>query len=228
MQLLIRRISGWAYQSGFMVGKWRSQRMRDFVESVRPPPGARILDLGGTDYNWKLVRHDYHVTIVNLPNGGTRHQNTDHYRFVEGDATNLREMFDDQSFDVVFSNSVIEHVGGPEAQERFRDEVYRLAPAHWVQTPSDQFPLEVHTGIPYYWHLPEAVKELLHRRWKANLPGWYAMVAGTTVLSRARMRELFYRSSLYTEKVFGLEKSYAAYVAFPYDRIERANGASMP
>ncbi|WP_255695553.1 methyltransferase domain-containing protein [Rhodohalobacter sp. 614A] len=56
------------------------------------------------------------------------------FQYVQGDALDMH-MFEDKSFDVVFSNSVIEHVGSFENQRRFADEVRRVGKAYWVQTP---------------------------------------------------------------------------------------------
>ncbi|HEX4060865.1 MAG TPA: UDP-N-acetylmuramoyl-tripeptide--D-alanyl-D-alanine ligase [Streptosporangiaceae bacterium] len=49
-------------------------------------------------------------------------------------------------YDLVFSNSLIEHVGGHERRERFADTVHQLSGAYWVQTPYRYFPVEPH------WH----------------------------------------------------------------------------
>jgi len=54
------------------------------------------------------------------------------------------------SFDAVYSNSTIEHVGDESRQALFAAAVRRLAPAYWVQTPSSHFPIEIHTGVSLY------------------------------------------------------------------------------
>ena len=79
--------------------------------------GDKIIDLGGTCEIWDFVETPLDVTIVNLPGvdvkpaADSRHS----FHFVVGDATRLD--YDDNHFDLVFSNSVIEHVGG-EKQEQ--------------------------------------------------------------------------------------------------------------
>jgi hypothetical protein len=191
--------------------------MEAFVRLVGPPPDARILDLGGTEHLWQLVDHSFDVTILNLPDGevGASPEGSGtlgDFRHLIGDATELdAHLFPDKSYDVVFSNSVIEHVGGPHKQEAFAEQVRRLSDAYWVQTPSPRFPLEPHTGVPFYWRLPPAFKRLLHRRWEREIPQWMEMVRGTTVLTRREMDHLFPDVQCYTERVLGLEKSYACY-----------------
>lgn len=188
----------------------RRARMRWFVEFLqavgeRPP---RILDLGGLPAFWANVPQPLDVTILNLP--GTIHETpSSHHRFtyVEGDACDVRQ-FADHSFDVVFSNSVIEHVGDASRQAAFAREVFRLGRRYWVQTPSKWFPVEAHCGMPGWWFYPQTVRERFIRRWRERLPAWTEMIEGTRVLSKARLRELFPGGRLRTERLFGFPKSY--------------------
>ena len=133
--------------------KWRKGRINEFLSRVVPPPKAKIVDLGGTSSMWGLFEHDFQVTLVNLPGSFQREASDPRITFVEADATNLRNVFDSKSFDIVYSNSVIEHVGDEAMQNAFASEVHRLADAFWVQTPSIRFPFEVHTRVPLYWKL---------------------------------------------------------------------------
>jgi len=217
MQLLIRRLSQFAYAGNTFVARWRAVRMEAFQNLVRPPAKARIIDLGGTTHMWKLVPHDYHVTLVNLPGSYSeeeRRTRPDNVEFIEGDACDLGARFQDGAFDVVFSNSVIEHVGDHPRRAAFAREVKRLGRAYWIQTPSDRFPIEAHTGVPYYFRLPEFAREALVARWEKKLPAWTEFIRGTCVVSRAEMQELFPRSELYLERKLLLEKSYAVYRPF--------------
>jgi 2-polyprenyl-3-methyl-5-hydroxy-6-metoxy-1,4-benzoquinol methylase len=64
--------------------------------------------------------------------------------------------FADQSFDWVFSNAVIEHVGGIEEQRKFAREISRVARCgYFVTTPNKFFSIEPHTLLPLYQFLPE-------------------------------------------------------------------------
>lgn len=189
--------------------KWRKGRINEFLSRVAPPPNARIVDLGGTSSMWSLFEHDFQVTLVNLPGSFREQTSSPRVSLVEADATDLRNVFDAKSFDVVYSNSVIEHVGDEKKQSAFASEVHRLADAFWIQTPSTRFPLEVHTRVPFYWSLPERFRERLVENWGRKLPAWTEMIKGTRVLSEDRMRELFPSARVYHERSFGFEKSYS-------------------
>lgn len=215
LQILARKLTARLYSGDSFVRAWRSERWRSFLDCVSPPPGARILDIGGTPYMWGLGKHDFKVTILNLPGTIPEGDRKPGFAFVEADATDLTGIYRDRSFDVVYSNSVIEHVGAETKQEEFAREVRRLAPAYWVQTPSDRFFLEVHTGVPFYWDLPARAREQLVRGWRKRLPAWTSMIDELRVLSRSRMRRLFPDGRTYIERRFLFEKSYCFYRAFP-------------
>jgi Methyltransferase domain len=216
MQEMMRGLSDRLYAEQSFVQAWRTQRFRSFLNLVNPPKNAKIIDLGGTSYMWNLVEHDFNVTLINLPGTADHSQASRNLRVVEADATNLKDLFADQSFDVVYSNSVIEHVGGAESQAAFAAEVLRLAQAYWVQTPSNWFPVEIHSGFPLYWQLPEAGRTYLKRRWHQRLPDWTEMMDNTTVLTCNQLRQLFPDANLYRERRLMLEKSYAVYL--PYSK----------
>ncbi len=185
--------------------------MLHMIKLVELPPGARLLDLGGTPEIWRTVDFNFQITFVNLPDTISASNKVAGFTYIEHDACDLKGILEDHAFDFVFSNSTIEHVGDASRQEQFAHEVQRLAPAYWVQTPSDQFPFEVHTWVPFYWSLPSPVQNRLKRNWKHRLPKWAEMIEGTRVLSRRRMGELFPGAKCYIERLFGLEKSYSFY-----------------
>jgi hypothetical protein len=191
---------------------WRRKRMQDMIDRMRLPNRSRIIDLGGSEGIWSLIDHDFHVTLVNLPGFNPPVSDPTHFSRIEGDACDLSDRFADGSFDAVFSNSTIEHVGDEQRQTRFAAEVRRLAPAFWVQTPSTLSPIEPHTSIPFYWRLPTSVREAILSNWNKQAPGWVDMLRETRVLSRQRMQELFPGSQLYVEHVLGIEKSYTSYM----------------
>lgn len=65
--------------------------------------------------------------------------------------------FPDHSFDVCWSNAVIEHVGEKERQILFIKEIKRVAKVAFITTPNRFFPVEVHTRIPLLHYLPKKV-----------------------------------------------------------------------
>lgn len=229
MQVHIRRLTQLAYSGRRSpILALRRRRMAEFVRRVAPTPGARILDLGGSPEIWRLLPERYDVTLVNLPGGmdklaGALVDGRRDFRVVLADACDLRDLFDDDAFDVVFSNSVIEHVGDAARRRAFAREVRRLAPAYWVQTPSPRFPIEPHTGVPYFFSLPASVRRRMIESWRRTLPLYAEMVDGTTVVHAEEMAALFPDAEVYRERVLGFEKSYSFY------RLARAGGArTMP
>jgi 2-polyprenyl-3-methyl-5-hydroxy-6-metoxy-1,4-benzoquinol methylase len=72
------------------------------------------------------------------------------WRYVRADA--LRLPFADDSFDLVLSNAVIEHVGDEQAQRRFAEEHARVGKSWIITTPNRWFPVESHTNaILRHW-----------------------------------------------------------------------------
>ena len=188
----------------------RMQRLTDFL-AERELSHPRILDLGGQPGIWAFVERPLEITILNLPGIIVPAEQTIHtIEYVEGDACNVSQ-YEDGSFDLVFSNSVIEHVGDDINQERFAKEVYRLAKYHWIQTPSKYFPIEAHCGMPFWWFWPQVLRQSFIMRWKEKTPKWTEMVEGTRVLSKQRLKELFPNSQINTEWSLGFIKSYIAH-----------------
>src|SRR4051812_20033415 len=88
--------------------KWRRKRMQDMLALMGLPAGSRIADFGGHEGIWYLTDHDFHVTLINLPGFNPPPRDPLRFRSIEGDACDLSRMFEDHSFDAVFSNSTIE------------------------------------------------------------------------------------------------------------------------
>jgi SAM-dependent methyltransferase len=135
--------------------------MREFCERLGVTAETRILDVGGTPANWLLTDVRPHITLLNMPRGQERGEQG--FTFVSGDGCQLP--FRDQSFEIVFSNSVIEHVGSPEQQRRFAAEVQRVGKRYWVQTPNRWFPVEQHLLTPLVHWLPANLQRAWVTRW---------------------------------------------------------------
>jgi 2-polyprenyl-3-methyl-5-hydroxy-6-metoxy-1,4-benzoquinol methylase len=170
--------------------------------------GMSVIDLGGSPMTWKTVPFSLNLTVLNLPGGVPRDNAIRHkITYIEGDACDVKE-FGDRSFDMVFSNSVIEHVGAVDKRASFAKEVRRLGRSYWVQTPAIWFPLEPHCGMPFWWFYPEFVKRYFIERWRKKLPAWTTMVEETTILLKSELRQLFPEATILTEKFLGIPKSY--------------------
>jgi hypothetical protein len=192
--------------------------MARFETMVRTGPfPVRIVDIGGTVSFWELMgwtgRQDVQIHVVNLEGQPCAYPNM---TVAVGDACNLSGIAD-QSFDIAFSNSVIEHVGGMVEKRRMAAEVRRVAKRYWVQTPNFWFPIEPHFLFPGWQWLPEGLRvSILQRRnvgWNARTPEYekaLEVVRHAQLLSRRDMRELFPEAKLVAERFCGLVKSWTA------------------
>jgi len=190
----------------------RKSRMKLFLERMKIRGGERIIDLGGVAAFWNDCHLPLNITVVNLPGSGLRQGagSIHNMTFVEGDACNI-PFVSDNSFDIAFSNSVIEHVGPADNQRAFAREVNRIAPRFWVQTPSIWFPIEAHNHMPFWWAYPAPLKDWFIGRWRCKLPAWTEMIEHTTVIKRGELQEMFPKGTIWTEYFGGFPKSYVTY-----------------
>jgi len=140
--------------------RFRGARMRCFAAEFGITAETRVLDIGGTPDCWRLLPVAPRVTLLNTPRARADLAGTESW--VAGDGRALP--FRDGAFDVVFSNSVIEHVGDAASQRRFAAEVARVGRAYWVQTPNRWFPLEQHLLTPFLHWLPQRWQRALAPR----------------------------------------------------------------
>jgi SAM-dependent methyltransferase len=160
---------------------------------------------------WNDIPDQLDITILNLEGAARADFKSHHHiRYVVGDACAVSS-FGDKQFDVVFSNSVIEHVGDQQRRAQFAHEARRLGRSYWVQTPSKWFPIEAHCGMPFWWFYPRQLRESFIRKWRQTLPAWTEMVEATDIVTKAELRHLFPESTILVERVFGIPKSYIAY-----------------
>src|SRR5436190_77472 len=122
------------------MNRFRRQRMAWFAREFGITAETRILDVGGAPETWEMLAVRPRVTLLNTPR--TKEEMRRAAGWVAGDGRTLP--FRDASFDIVFSNSVIEHVGGEKSQRQFASEVMRVGRGFWVQTPNRWFPVEQH------------------------------------------------------------------------------------
>ena len=196
----------------------RRRRFDLFLSLLRSLQGrVEVLDIGGTQQFWNLMLGDadpdIRVTLLNID-----HQPVSSKRFISaaGDARSIPQ-FADKSFDVVFSNSVIEHVGDYSDQRRMADEVRRVGRRYFVQTPNKRFPLEPHFLFPFFQYLPMGTRAWLVNKFDV---GWYrripdrsaalAEVESIQLLTRKQFAALFPEASIHEEKFGGLTKSFVA------------------
>jgi hypothetical protein len=185
------------------------------IESVEGQ--IKILDVGGTERFWDtmdLADARLEIVILNLDHRPVTTQNR---RSMIGDGRDLRSIAD-QSFDVVFSNSVIEHVGSYADQRRMAEEVQRVGKRFFVQTPNRSFPIEPHFLFPFFQFLPVPWRVWLLTRfalgWSGRIPDREAAertVRSVRLLSKSEFEALFPTANVWEERVLIWTKSFVAY-----------------
>jgi len=178
---------------------------------------TRILDVGGTPANWALLGVRPQVTMLNLPRAMESGDDGLPWIFADG----IELPFRDKSFDVVFSNSVIEHVGDPLRQQQFAREIARVGVRYFVQTPNRWFPIEHHLLTPLIHFLPQPWQRRLVNRF--TVWEWIARprpdqrefflehyLRDIRLLDGRAMRRLFPGARLIRERFLGFTKSLIA------------------
>ena len=97
---------------------FRRQRFKNFQADYQNC--HTILDVGGEPQMWSIIGRTSGVTLINI----RAPQERAGFDFVLGSGCDMP--FGDQSFDLAFSNSAIEHVGSEENQFKFAKEMMRV------------------------------------------------------------------------------------------------------
>lgn len=191
---------------------FRTKRMRQFCHIFGITENSRVLDVGGDLYNWSLIPTKPSLTIVNLYSPQSERGRV---AWIIADGRHLP--FTEAAFDIVYSNSVIEHLSNLRNQEMLASEIDRVGIRYFVQTPSKWFVVEPHLLTPFVHWLPKSVRAHLLR----NCTLWGLIVRPSRaecqrfldevdLLSGRRMRALFPEAHIIRERVLGLTKSFVA------------------
>jgi ubiquinone/menaquinone biosynthesis C-methylase UbiE len=170
---------------------------------MRPKPGETVLDVGSGDGTfWSLFVPMAALREVRILSCDLRLVAGPRPGFIVADA--LRLPFRDKSIDILFSNSVLEHVGDTAAQIRYATEVRRVAKRYFVQVPNRDFPIEPHFLVPFMQYLPTHA-----RRWVGKT------VFGTAeeihLPSYSTVCSLFPGATIQRERFWGLTKAFYVY-----------------
>ena len=197
----------------------RYWHIRTIIDQILARHGrCRIIDLGGAEGYWSIAAghvddQRIQIDLVNLEVGRTTKPN---FKSLVGDACDLRE-FGDMSYDLVHSNSVIEHVGMWDNMVRLAANVRRLAPAYFVQSPYFWFPIEPHFRFPLFHWLPEPLRYRLimsgnmgHMKKAHSVADAVRSVQSAILLDCQQYAALFPDAEIRRERVLGLTKSLMA------------------
>jgi ubiquinone/menaquinone biosynthesis C-methylase UbiE len=205
-------------QPNSVAGRLRQKRwdvFRSLTDSLERP--LKILDVGGFQDVWERIgfvdRPDIRITMLNIVKVPNRHWNIE---CVEGDACSMPQ-FHDGEFDVVYSNSVIEHVGGDKEIQSMANEIRRVGQRYYVQTPNRYFPVEPHFVFPMFQFMPVSLRVTFVQHfplgWFEKIPDRKSaeeLVRSINLLSKRQVRSLFPDAVTVDERFFVMSKSIQA------------------
>lgn len=203
--------------------RFRLARFSVFLDLVNSVPTTdrplRILDVGGVEVYWtdkrRLIPRAVEITLLNQDD--LQFAVKPGFVFLRGNACQMPE-FANNSFDIVHSNSVIEHVGQWSNMMSMAQEIRRIAPRYFVQTPYFWFPIEPHARTPLLHWLPESLKFRLVMARKCG-PFWskaatvdeaMRTIQDSSLLDKRMFSELFPDATIISEKFLGMTKSLMA------------------
>jgi hypothetical protein len=195
--------------------RFRQRRWHLLLQCFPELEEMTVIDLGGEAAAWRHA--PTRPACVVLVNADDQPPPVEPWmRTVTADACELPDQLLAGSWDLAYSNSVIEHVGGHARRVRFAAAIGALAPRHWVQTPNRHFPIEPHFLFPGLQYLPTRLRAQVILRWPLNRwPPADATEATRTaleleLLDTTAMRHYFPGSQLLRERTAGLTKSLIA------------------
>ncbi|MCW3088213.1 MAG: methyltransferase type 11 [Sediminibacterium sp.] len=206
---------------GSFVNRLRQKRftlLQDPINQLIKEKGnIRILDIGGELDYWQHIGWKNEHCLIYLFNLETANRKQDIPGFIHVTGTALDLPYRSGDFDLVFSNSVIEHVGSRKNQQKFAEEVKRVCPRYIIQTPSFWFPLEPHSLLPLFQYIPHKLRAVLIMAFNINYfpkAATYSEAVtvskSTIMMTEKEFKALFPEAEIYVEKLFGIPKSYTA------------------
>lgn len=199
----------------------RAETLRNLIDELAMPRRElHILDVGGRIQYWNYIglsflrERNITITLLNLHRSEFPQTELDKiFNLAIGNACSLN--YRDQSFDLVHSNSVIEHVGSTKEMQDFSGEIRRVARSYYVQTPYFWFPIDPHFyAMPMFHWFPRPIKAHLLRTFPLAASGrvknYYdalRAVDSCRLLDLNQFRFLFPDSKIVIERFSGLPKS---------------------
>lgn len=211
--------------------KWAIEKFNFFLAKIQPSKGETILDLGGGNGSYmdrfSSSLKDYKIVISDIDEPSLEKARSKGYYTTKLDAASNNLPYGDKEIDIIFCNSVIEHITIPkdelwtersyssnfkkeslEIQKKFASEIIRSAKKYYVQTPHRHFPIEAHTWFPFisYLNRRTQVKVLkqLNKFWvKKTTPDW-------NLLTEHDMKDMFPDAEIIVNRKLGMKKEIIA------------------
>lgn len=196
---------------------FRAKRMKQFYAELGITAATKILDVGGAPWVWMIAGDNGlpapQITILNI--FPEHRQLPPNMRWIVGDGCDMP--FQNEEFDVVFSNSVIEHLSNAAAQRNFAREIRRTGKTYWVQTPDPRFPVEPHyLSLFVHWLSAETRRKVIRHGSLFGLMNHPtqeeidAMVAEIKLIPPSEFARLFPDGHVINERFMGMPKSLIA------------------
>ena len=210
--------------------KFKQKRKDLFYNQLKPHAQERILDFGGYDGSWLsflVPENNGNLYVADIAEDALKKaKNKFGLKTVLLDESG-KIPFDDNYFDVVFCNSVIEHVTvdkneiySIKTNKEFREksfarqqflasEIRRVSKKYFVQTPNKHFIIESHNWFPsFFIYLPRTYQikliKFLSKYWiKSSTPD-------VNLLTEKDMKLLFPDAEIFQEKSLYMTKSLIA------------------
>jgi SAM-dependent methyltransferase len=161
-----------------MMGNSREWKYQQFLCLTTPSKDSMLLDVGVTNQEYspfdnyleKRYPHPDRITALSI----------DDLKIFSAKYPSIKAVtysgglfpFKDKQFDVVFSNAVIEHVGGFDKQIQFINEMNRVGHQFYFSTPAIEFPIEIHTNYPFIHWFPKPLfnifVKILGKEWASG------------------------------------------------------------
>lgn len=169
-------------------------------------PETKVLDVGVTsdqrqDSNFfeKLYPYPHNITAVGTEDASFLEQEYPGLTFLKTDGSSLP--FPNQSFDLVVSFAVIEHVGSRVQQRAFVRELCRVGRTCLITTPNRWYPIEFHTALPLiHWLPPSWFRKIL--QWFGQ--DFWAKEENLNLLTEQEMLRFFLPNTKVYKKHFKL------------------------
>jgi SAM-dependent methyltransferase len=196
---LVRRVLASDRRSGSVAAGFRLRRWQALLQVLQLRGTETVPDVGGTDKSWWFVDWAGGVIRCNLDREAEG-------RHVIADGRSLP--FRDRQFDVVFSNSVIEHINTLEGQAQFAAEIQRTGRRFFVQTPNWWFPIEPHYLFPLFHFLPVSLQRWLHTHFDIGTFRKSDSFGTIRLMTKRELRRLFPDAQIVAERLGPFVKSW--------------------
>lgn len=209
------------HKKNSFVNQFRQKRfelLKNGIEKLIQNDHFKILDIGGDIQYWKNIGWQHPACKIHLLNlYASEIPQNEISQFSSSVGNGLALDYKKGDVDLIFSNSVIEHVGSYENQQIFANEIRRVSDKYIVQTPSIWFPLEPHSLIPFFQFLPHPMRAILIMIFNINYfpkaKTYHAAIIvshSTLMFTYKRFRQLFPEAEIQVERFLGIPKSYTA------------------